>query len=235
MMNDPRNRKRNGLASILLAAGIAALAAGAAADERPAGEPRPRAAERGPMWKIAGRRAYLGVSLLELTPELRQHFGAPKTSGVLVSEVSADSPAARAGVAVGDVIVGVDGEAVESFMDLSELVGDKKKGDKVELEVFRDGKSRKMSATVEERNAESLLGPRMSKKMFIRGGDGPDRTIVLDGETLPPEPFERMEQYFKSPEWKERLGNLDDCERVRSRLEKVEERLRALEQKLPGK
>jgi membrane-associated protease RseP (regulator of RpoE activity) len=199
------------------------------------GEARPRARVQG--WKeFAGPSPFLGISLLDLTAELRAHFGAPKGSGVLVSEVSPDTPAARCGIAVGDVITRVDGDPVESFWDVSRALRGKKKGDKVEIEIVRDRAVKKLTATVDERKSEwpgMLIGDRLPSKGLLL--DGPDRTIVVDGEGIPREPFERMEQMFKSPEWQARLGTVDECERVRARLEAVEERLRALEKKLPGK
>ena len=67
-----------------------------------------------PVTVRVGRRGFIGVTLLEITPELRAHFGAPKDAGVLVSDVRADTPASKAGVEVGDVITSVDGKRVES-------------------------------------------------------------------------------------------------------------------------
>jgi len=60
---------------------------------------------------LAGKRAYVGISLTELTPELREFFGAPKDAGVLVSSVAENGPAAKAGVRVGDVITSANGKA----------------------------------------------------------------------------------------------------------------------------
>ena len=202
-----------------------------------AGEPgdaRPRA-RRG--WKeVAGGSPYLGISLLDLTADLRAHFGAPKGSGVLVSEVSPDTPAAHCGISVGDVITRVDGDPVESFWDVSRALRGKKKGDKVEIEIVRDRAPKKLTATVDERKSDwpgMLMGDRMPSKGWLLGD--PDRTIVVEGEGIPREPLERMEEFFKSPQWQARLGTVDECDRVRARLEAMEERLRALEQKLPGK
>src|SRR5204863_4895709 len=65
-----------------------------------------------------GKGAFIGVSVVDLTPELREFFGASKDSGVLVSSVADHGPAAKAGVRVGDVITSVDGKAVASLRDL---------------------------------------------------------------------------------------------------------------------
>jgi membrane-associated protease RseP (regulator of RpoE activity) len=210
-----------------VAAGALPARAGEPGDARP----RARISERRARKEASGGSPYLGISLLDLTADLRAHFGAPKDSGVLVSEVAADTPASRCGIAVGDVVTRVDGDPVESFWDVSRALRDKKKGDRVEIEVIRDRAARKLTATVDERQ-RGLLGEGLPRRLMA--GD-PGRTIVLGGDEFSAEPFKRMEELFRSPEWKERLGGVDECERVRERLETVEERLRALEQKLPGR
>ena len=78
-------------------------------------------------------RGFLGVGLRELTAELQTHFGAPEGSGVLVASVSDDSPAAAAGIRVGDVITAVDGLSVDSTRDLSREIRHRP-GDSVAIE-----------------------------------------------------------------------------------------------------
>lgn len=93
----------------------------------------------------------LGISLVDITPELRTHFGAPKDAGVLVGGVEKDSPASRAGIEVGDVVTSVDGEKFESSWELGREIRGKTAGDSVALEVVRKGASRKLTAKVEAR------------------------------------------------------------------------------------
>jgi len=100
----------------------------------------------------APARGFLGVGLEELTPELQTHFGAPEGSGVLVASVNDDSPAAAAGVRVGDVITAVDGLAVDSTRDLSREIRHRP-GERVAIELYRDGKPRQVTATLGERQA----------------------------------------------------------------------------------
>ena len=97
-------------------------------------------------------RGYLGVGLRELTTELQVHFGAPEGSGVLVASVSDPSPAAAAGIRVGDVITAVDGLAVDSARDLSREIRHRP-GDAVTIELSRDGQPRRLSATLGEKEA----------------------------------------------------------------------------------
>jgi membrane-associated protease RseP (regulator of RpoE activity) len=97
------------------------------------------------------RRGFIGVRLMDLNPELRAHFGAPRDAGVMVSEVDADSPASKAGVAVGDIITAADGEKIASPGELSRVVRRKKAGETVKLDVSRDRSAKHLSVAVEER------------------------------------------------------------------------------------
>ena len=98
-----------------------------------------------------GGGGFLGVQLSDLTPELRTHFGVPEDVGVMVGKVVDGSPALRAGLEVGDVVTAVDGEPVASSSALARAVGGREDGETVVLEVWRDGKMEKISATLEER------------------------------------------------------------------------------------
>lgn len=112
--------------------------------------------------EFGGKRGFLGVGLLELTPELQAHFGLAEGTGVLVSKVEADSPAAAAGVRAGDIITSVDGQTADSAWTVRKLVGAKKDGESVALEVQRNGAPISLSATVVERERAALdFGPLM--------------------------------------------------------------------------
>jgi hypothetical protein len=99
-------------------------------------------------------RGFLGVGLKELTPELQTHFGAPEGSGVLVGSVSDDSPAAAAGVRVGDVITAVDGLAVDSIRELRREIHHRP-GESVAIELYRDGAPRQVTARLGERRGHA--------------------------------------------------------------------------------
>jgi serine protease Do len=89
-------------------------------------------------WSIGKGR--LGIVLMGLTPELRTHFAAPRTAGVLVARVDADSPAAKAGVRVGDVLTKTNNQSLDDVGDVRAAIATAKKGDMVELTVIRDRK-----------------------------------------------------------------------------------------------
>lgn len=101
---------------------------------------------------------YLGVGLTELSPELREHFGVPAGAGVMVSKVTGDSPAFKAGLEAGDIIAGVDGESVVNGAALGKVIRGHDDGDEVVLNVWRDGVARSITAAVEERSGELHSG-----------------------------------------------------------------------------
>ncbi len=87
-------------------------------------------------------RGWLGVYIQDITPELAKKFGLKEgQKGVLVSKVFDDSPADKAGIEQGDVIVKFDGKAVHSSHELALVVSQTQVGKKVDVEVVRDGKT----------------------------------------------------------------------------------------------
>jgi len=87
------------------------------------------------------RPPWLGLDLQELTPELKRHFALPAGGGgVLVSDVYGDSPAHRAGVKRGDVVLMVEGSAVPTLSDYQDALAEFTTGDRITLKLFRRGK-----------------------------------------------------------------------------------------------
>ena len=95
-------------------------------------------------------RGYLGVSIQELTQDLAKQFGVADTKGVLVSDILADSPAKRAKLERGDVIVEFDGRAVENPTQFRNLVAQTPIGKKVRVKFLRGGKERDLEVTIAE-------------------------------------------------------------------------------------
>ena len=91
-----------------------------------------------------GRR--IGVTTTPLTKQLGDYFGIADGKGVLVTGVTDDSPAAKAGLKAGDVIISVDGEKVEGSGDVSRAINKKKDGD-VTVTVVRDKNQRSFTLT----------------------------------------------------------------------------------------
>jgi serine protease DegQ len=98
------------------------------------------------------RRAYLGVLYgTQVTPDLNQQFGLGTDAGVTVEDVPADTPAAKAGIQPGDVIVSLDGKAIRTQEDLIELLNTRRPGEEVTVGIVRGGDRRQLQATLAER------------------------------------------------------------------------------------
>lgn len=82
----------------------------------------------GMVWAFGNQRR-IGISTVQLTKQLAEYFGVGEGTGVLVTAVTDDGPAAKAGVKAGDVITAVDGEKVDGPGDLSRTINKKKDGD----------------------------------------------------------------------------------------------------------
>ena len=101
------------------------------------------------------QRKFIGVRVQDLNPELSEYFGLDKGTGVLISSVEEDSPADKAGLKVGDVIVRADGKRMENGQDLVDLIQDKEKGDRISIELFRNKKKRTIEVEVEEEESST--------------------------------------------------------------------------------
>lgn len=104
-------------------------------------------------------RGRLGVQVETLSNQLAEYFGV-KGGGVLVSSVTADSPAQKAGLKAGDVITAVNGTAVRDAGELVEELGESRDGREVRLDVVRDKKTTTVTATLERPAARSSRTPR---------------------------------------------------------------------------
>jgi serine protease Do len=95
-------------------------------------------------------RGRIGVAVQDMNAQLAQSFGLDRPHGALVSAVEEDSPAAKAGVKAGDVILAVNGHDVDRFGALPTEISKMKPGSKAELRVWRDGKERTIDVVVDE-------------------------------------------------------------------------------------
>lgn len=102
------------------------------------------------------QRGKLGVTIQGLDRDLAQSFGLDEARGALVANVEPGSAADKAGLKPGDVVLGVDGTKVGDSGDLPRLIGDRRPGSTVKLEIWRDGKSRSVTATLGEMNPEAV-------------------------------------------------------------------------------
>jgi len=105
------------------------------------------------------KRGMLGVQLANtFTPDIAESLGMENAKGAWVQQVIEGSPAEKAGVKAGDVITSVNGRAVANSTELRNIIGLLRIGEKVELALIREGKPRRVTAVIGERdgaNAES--------------------------------------------------------------------------------
>jgi Do/DeqQ family serine protease len=133
------------------------------------------------------QRGRLGIGgQLELTPDVAKAFGLPNTRGALITQVVPGSPADKAGLKTEDIILEVNGREVRDFAHLRNLVGLMRVGDRVELKVWRDGKTRIVPVTIgkdtEQAAAGAKLHPRLAGAVFAPADESnaPDaRGIVV--------------------------------------------------------
>jgi len=95
-------------------------------------------------------RGRIGVTIQDVNAQLAESFGLDRPRGALVSSVEKDGPAARAGVVAGDVILAVDGHAIEQYGELSGAIAAMRPGGEARLSVWRNGKERSMGVTIAE-------------------------------------------------------------------------------------
>ena len=114
---------------------------------------------------LGGRR--IGVSSIELTKQLADYMGVTGGKGVLVTSVTENGPAAKAGLRAGDVITAVDGEAIDSPGDISRIINRKKEG-AVTLSVIRNKAPQTITVTPNERKAQLEMGqPQVGRRIVI--------------------------------------------------------------------
>lgn len=112
--------------------------------------------------KRTGRvqRGWLGILIQDVTRELAESFGMARPAGALVAQVMAGSPAHKAGIRVGDVVIEYDGREIGTSAELPPLVGRSGIGESITVKVMRDGKPRTLKVSVgelpEEASAEAL-------------------------------------------------------------------------------
>lgn len=135
-------------------------------------------------------RGWLGVSIQSLTPELARSFGLDDTHGALVSELLGDdTPAARAGLQAGDIIVEFNGEPVESNNHLVHLVADVSPGETVTVKYYRDGELQSTEVTMALRTIDSNVitsdegGPNDGGRLGISGQNLTERLANEIGAT----------------------------------------------------
>lgn len=144
-------------------------------------------------------RGYLGVVIQGLTPELAESFDLERSNGVLVAQVSDDSPASKAGLQQGDIIIAYRGEPVTEVGSFRNSVAMTAPGSREELTILREGKRKKIRITIgtlpddgtlvsnESGSADALgltvqtLTPELARQFNMKAAEGVVVTRVEPG------------------------------------------------------
>ncbi len=101
-------------------------------------------------------RGYIGIIMQDLTPELAEYFNLKSQNGVVVMDVTKDSPAEKAGLKKDDVIIRVNKKDVSDSQDIRNIIGLTQPGTEVEVVIIRSGKEQKFTLTVAGRDQSEL-------------------------------------------------------------------------------
>nr|WP_156831111.1 DegQ family serine endoprotease [Arhodomonas aquaeolei] len=100
-------------------------------------------------------RGVLGVRVQDVTPDIAEAMGLDDRHGALISQVSPDSAAEKAGLKAGDVVTEVDGKPIGDAAELAKVIGLREVGEQVKLTVVRDGETQTIKAKVGKRPDEA--------------------------------------------------------------------------------
>ncbi len=96
-------------------------------------------------------RPYMGVYLRDLSQDLADYLGATNTEGALVAEIMANSPASKAGLVEGDIVISLNGKSISNSSDLTERISDLEVGQKINIEILRAKKKVELTMILEEK------------------------------------------------------------------------------------
>jgi serine protease Do len=102
------------------------------------------------------KRGLLGVNIQDLNESLAKSFGKPDTGGALVAQVIPDSPAEKAGIKPGDIVLEFNDKPVGNAAGLKNLVGQTEPGKSAKLKIFRDKKTFDVNVAISERTAKAV-------------------------------------------------------------------------------
>ena len=111
------------------------------------------------------KRGFLGVSIQDITPELAEAFGLTRKNGALINKVLKDSPADKAGLLPGDIVISIDGKKIRNANDVRNRIGLLPVGEKIKFKLLRDGKEFDLVVLVDE-VTERENKPRVSNDLL---------------------------------------------------------------------
>jgi serine protease Do len=170
------------------------------------------------------KRRYIGVYPQDISRELSEHFGVEKGRGVLIAKIREGGPAEKAGLKVGDVIISADGVRVEGGEELSRLLQDKKKGDKVKIEFLRDKKKMSVDVEVEEEEAgqiPELFGFPYEWQEYLNNWDNAMKSQYKDWTDDYSKAYQRQMEEFKKQMKKMEEASKNFVIKIKSKAIKV--------------
>jgi len=111
------------------------------------------------------KRGRFGAQGQDLTPQLAQAFGIKLNNGFIVTQIESDSPAANAGLRVGDVIVSANDRKIRGADDMHNLVGLLRIGQSIDLMLYREGAMKKLTAVVKPIKIKTIDGGKLHVKL----------------------------------------------------------------------
>ncbi len=188
------------------------------------------------------RGGYLGVQLVDLTEELRAHFGVDSGTGSMISKVTEDSPAAQAGLQAGDIITLLDGQAMGSSREIARHIRGREEGEDVRIEYQRDGRVESTHVEIAKREGLSegafpffldLQDLGHSKAMALDSEELAKALEGLDGKTLE-QALESAGKAIEGMDWSQHVKRFEslDFGSLEERMEKLQERMKELEKRL---
>ncbi len=136
-------------------------------------------------------RGFMGILPQELTPDMAKEFNMTNGHGVLIAQVTPDSPAAKAGLKVGDVITSINGDPVEDVNSFRLVVAGFAPATKIDLKVNREGKTLDVPVTLTEYNMEANNGQGGSEGVPGKGEKGALKGVSV--EAITPELRQQMQ------------------------------------------
>lgn len=113
-------------------------------------------------------RGWLGVTIQDMTPELSRNFGLKNSNGALVSDITKGSPAEKAGIVRGDIILEFSGKEIKSVGGLRNMVAQSKIGSQVTIKILRNSKEHAITAVIAELPKEAAGAPQELPSPDIR-------------------------------------------------------------------
>lgn len=170
-------------------------------------------------------RGYMGVELDDLNEQLGEYFGVKDGEGALIDKVHDDSPAAKGGLKAGDVIVGLNGEAVEDAGDVHQAMDETEAEQEVEVKVVRKGKSKTVKFKLGEMpESDWVRAPRMMKhfKHDFKFPEGFDHDI----EVIAPGGPHKIREIHRF------MNDGEDLAEMREELDQLKAELKDLQKEL---